>query len=92
MLGRSFSFDPTKGEHIAYPAKADVTEIWHKRLGHYHIQRMLKLTEKDMKKGLPGFADYLPSYSACQFGKQHSLFLNQPGELYKSFSLYILML
>jgi len=71
MMGRNFSFDPTEGEHIAYPANADVTEIWHKRPGHYHIQRMLKLTKKDMTKGLPGFVNYLPSCSACQFGKQH---------------------
>ena len=61
---KSFSFDPTMSEYIAFPAKADVTEIWHKRLGHCHLQRMLKLKKKDLTKGLPSLADYLLNWFA----------------------------
>ncbi|XP_021901157.1 uncharacterized protein LOC110817069 [Carica papaya] len=35
MKGKSFSFNPSKEENIAYSTKVNNTEIWHKRLGHY---------------------------------------------------------
>lgn len=38
MRGKSFSFDPKEEEHTAYPSEGNITEVWHKRLGHYHLQ------------------------------------------------------
>jgi predicted aspartyl protease len=38
MRGKSFSFFPTKKEHTAYSTNISMTEIWHKRLGHCHVQ------------------------------------------------------
>lgn len=40
MKGKFFSFDPIK-ELAAFSTKACNIEIWHKRLGHCHLQRML---------------------------------------------------
>lgn len=71
MRGRSFSFDPTEKEQFAYSTKADVTEIWHKRLDHCHLQALLLLKKEDMTRGLPTLVDHLPSCQACQFGKQN---------------------
>ena len=36
MKDKSFSFDPLKEEQAAYPVIVNNTEVWHKRLGHFH--------------------------------------------------------
>ncbi|KAL5758543.1 hypothetical protein ACOSP7_021154 [Xanthoceras sorbifolium] len=73
MRGKSFSFDPTEEEHIAYSTDVGITEIWHKRLEHCHLQRMLKMKKNDMIRGLPTLVDYIPNCHACQFGKQNRM-------------------
>lgn len=74
MRGKSFSFDPSDEEQMAYNNEVDNTEIWHKRLGHCHLQRMLKLKHLDMTGGgLPDFSNHLPNCDACQFGKLNRL-------------------
>ncbi|KAB5515991.1 hypothetical protein DKX38_026639 [Salix brachista] len=39
MKGKSFSFTPIKEELLAFTTAASHTELWHKRLGHCHLQR-----------------------------------------------------
>ena len=73
MRGKSFSFDPTEEENTAYTTEVSSTEIWHKRLGHCHLQGMLNMKKKDMTRGLPTLADNLPNCNACQFGKQNRM-------------------
>jgi len=73
MRGKSFSFDPIEEEQTAYFTQVSPTELWHKRLGHCHIQRMLNLKKKDMSRGLPVLSDHLPNCNACQFGKQNRI-------------------
>ena len=46
MRGKSFSFDPIEEEQVTYFTQASPTELWHKRLGHCHIQRMLNMKIK----------------------------------------------
>ena len=70
MRNRSFSFDPTNEEYAAYYTQVSPIELWHKRLGHCHLERMLDMKKKDLAKGLPEFSDNLPNCNACQFGKQ----------------------
>lgn len=53
MRLKSFSFDPTEDEQTTYFIHVSSTELWHKRLGHCHIQRMLNMENKDMSRGLP---------------------------------------
>ncbi|KAL4290711.1 hypothetical protein GQ457_14G023780 [Hibiscus cannabinus] len=67
MRGKSFSYDPTEEEQIAFFNKACTTEIWHKRLGHCHLQRMLKMKKIDMIRGMPELDDHLPNCVACHF-------------------------
>ena len=35
MRGKSFTLNPLE-EQIAFPIKENITDVWHKRLGHYH--------------------------------------------------------
>ncbi|RVW77853.1 hypothetical protein CK203_054313 [Vitis vinifera] len=37
MRYKSFSLDPTEEEQAAYSTEEDVTQKWHKRLGHCHL-------------------------------------------------------
>lgn len=65
MKGKSFLFDPTEEEHTAYSTNVNITEVWHKRLGHCHLQRMLKMKKDGVTKGLPVLVDHLPNCHTC---------------------------
>ena len=73
IRGKSFLFDPIEEERVAYFTQASPTELWHKRLGHCHIQRMLNMKKKDMTRGLVVFSDHLLNCIAYQFGKQNRM-------------------
>ena len=88
MKGKSFSFDPIKEELVAFSTKASKTEMWHKRLGHCHLQRMQLMKTKELTVGLPTFEDHLPNCQACPYEKQKRRpFRSQPGEPLASCSL-----
>lgn len=70
MRGKSFALNPLEEEQIAFPIKENVTELWHKRLGHYHHQGLLQMKSKEMANDLPELDDHIPNCKACQFGKQ----------------------
>jgi len=65
MKGKSFSFFPTEEEHTAYSTNTSITETWHKRLGHYHLQRMLTMKKNEVIRGLPALADQMLNCHAC---------------------------
>ena len=72
MRGKSFSFLPFEEEHAAFSTKLNDVEVWHKRLGHCHQQRMLNIKQHDVVKGVPpAFTDSLPNCNGCQFGKKN---------------------
>jgi len=73
MRGKSFSFFPTEEEHTTYSTNISNTKIWHKRLGHCHLQRMLKMKKNEVIRGLPVLADQIPNCHTCQIGKQKRL-------------------
>ena len=78
MKGTSFALNPMEEEHIAFKSKENATEIWHKRLGYFHLLGLLK----KLGEGLSDLDDDLTYYRACKFGKNisnHSL--NKLGEL-----------
>ncbi|GAA0169216.1 hypothetical protein LIER_40722 [Lithospermum erythrorhizon] len=45
MRGKSFSLNPVEEEQVACPAIATTTELWHKRLGHFHHAALLNMKE-----------------------------------------------
>lgn len=70
MKGKSFSLHPLKEEQSAFLLKEDVTQIWHKRVGHYHHQGLLQLKEKELTLDVSKLNEAISSCKACQFGKQ----------------------
>ena len=64
MRSKSFSFDPIE-EEVAYCNDSNAAEIWHKRLGHCRLKRMLRMKKTEMARSLPQFADHLPNCAAC---------------------------
>jgi len=73
MRGKSFSLDPMEEEQAAYPVTVNNTEIWHKRLGHFHHAAVLNMQRKELVQGIPHLESELPSCKACQYGKQARL-------------------
>jgi microsomal dipeptidase-like Zn-dependent dipeptidase len=71
MRGKIFSFLQSKEEHTTFSTKINNIEVWHKQLGHCHLQYMHNMKKNDVVKGLPLFTDQLPNYQTCQFGKQN---------------------
>ncbi|KAL0333113.1 UNVERIFIED_CONTAM: hypothetical protein Scaly_2212800 [Sesamum calycinum] len=53
MNGKSFAFNPLDVEQYDFPYKEDYTQIWHKRVGHYHHQGLLQLIEKELALDFP---------------------------------------
>ncbi|RDX74884.1 hypothetical protein CR513_45321, partial [Mucuna pruriens] len=71
MRDKSFSFDPTQMEYASYYSQVSPTELWHKRLGYCHLERILNMKKKEMFRGLPILLNNFPNCNACQFGKQN---------------------
>lgn len=71
MKGKSFSLSPLEKEQSVFSLKEDVTQIWHKRVGHYHHEGLLQLREKEMALDVPKLDNAISSCQACQFGKQN---------------------
>ena len=36
MREKNFALNPLEDEQITFPIKENITDVWHKRLGHYH--------------------------------------------------------
>ena len=70
MIGKSFALNPLEGEQITFPIRENITEVWYKRLGHYHYQGLIQMKSKMMENDLPDLDDHIPNCKACQFGKQ----------------------
>ena len=69
MRGKNFTLNPLEEEQIAFPIKENITKVWHKRLGHYHHQGLLKMKSKMMAKT---FQTLMITFQiAKQFGKQN---------------------
>ena len=69
MKGKSFALYPLMEEQIAFPENGNVTNLWHKRLGHYHYQGLLQIKSKEMVNGLPELASHVPQFKLCKIGK-----------------------
>ncbi|XP_015167212.1 uncharacterized protein [Solanum tuberosum] len=49
------------------------SELWHKRLRHFHHDAILFMKENKLAKGLPSLEKNLSACEACQYGKQARL-------------------
>lgn len=71
MKAKSFALNPLDEEQIAFSIKKNVTELWYKKVGHFHHHGLLQMKCKKMANDLPEFDDHKPNCSACQFRKQN---------------------
>jgi len=62
MKGKSFSLNPMEERHMAFKSKESDTEIWHKRLRHFHHWGLLQMQSKKLVKGLFHLDDDLTYY------------------------------
>ena len=46
MKGKSFALNPLEEEQVVFSLKENLTEIWHKRLEHYHHQVLFAVERK----------------------------------------------
>ena len=69
MKGKSFALNPLEEEHTAFPIKENITDIWHKRLGHYHHRGLMLMKSKMMAKDFPALDDHISSCRTCHTGK-----------------------
>jgi hypothetical protein len=65
MKGKSFALNPLEEEQTAFPIKENITDVWHKRLGHYHHKGLLQMKSKKMANDLPALDDHIPNCKAC---------------------------
>ena len=66
MKGKSFALNPT-----AFISRVSATEIWHRRLKHFHHRCFLQMQLKKLVEELADIDDDMPPCRACNFGKQH---------------------
>ncbi|XP_022926226.1 uncharacterized protein LOC111433407 [Cucurbita moschata] len=66
MKGKSFALNPT-----VFVSRASATEIWHKRLGHFHHRGLLQMQSKKLVERLLDINDDMSFCRASNFGKQH---------------------
>jgi hypothetical protein len=70
MKGKSFALNPLEEEQTAFPIKENITDVWHKRLGHYHHKGLLQMKSNMMANDLLALDDHISNCKACQSGKQ----------------------
>ena len=69
MNEKSFALNPLEDEQIAFSVKGNISELWHKRLGHFNYKGLLQMKSKEVAIGLPELVNQVPSCKACQIGK-----------------------
>ena len=65
MTAKSFALDLLQEDQAAYSKIASITDIWHKRLSHFHHATVLKLHKNELVQGLPQLESELQGYKAC---------------------------
>jgi len=68
--GKRFAINPLEEEQNTFQMKENVTDLWHKRLGHYHHQALIQLKSKEMANDIHELDDHISNCKACRFGKQ----------------------
>ncbi|GAU44031.1 hypothetical protein TSUD_349630 [Trifolium subterraneum] len=65
---------PVKGKGTiaitSYTVTTSTTDLWHKRLGHFHHSGMDYMLKNQLVRGVPSLTEKAIECEACQFGKQ----------------------
>ena len=73
MRGKNFALNLLKEERAVVSQENNVTDLWHKRLEHFHHNGVLYMKKNQLAVGLPDLKQNLPTCIACQYGKQSRL-------------------
>ncbi|KAH0633032.1 hypothetical protein KY284_035818 [Solanum tuberosum] len=73
IRGKSFALYLLDEEQAAVIKLENNSELWHKRLGHFHHDAILFIKENQLAEGLQSIEKNLPACEACQYGKQTRL-------------------
>jgi len=69
MRAKSYALNLMEEEQIVFPSMTNNTELWHKRLGHFHLVGLLYMQKHALVKGVSMLEDKLTDRVACQYGK-----------------------
>lgn len=82
-----------QNEDICLAAVQDQTILWHRRLGHVHMELINKLVTKNLVKGLPKLKyEKTGICNACQLGKQSRNSFTSKNQVSTSLPLQLLHL
>lgn len=70
MKARTYALNLMEEEQIAFSSTCSNIELWHKRLGHFHLAGLQYMQKHALVKGVPRLEDKLDDCVACQYGKQ----------------------
>ena len=73
MKGKSFSLDWEQANSCAHPNLANQSQLWHKRLGHFHYSAISFMHKNELVQGLPMAEAGTEVCEVCQMGKQSRL-------------------
>ena len=91
MKGKSFSLDLMEKEQAAYQVSLRTTNLWHKRLGHYHHAAVFLMQKRELVQGLDPLEESISSCKALA-SRQGYPFHRRLGGPLESFNSYILTL
>ena len=71
-MDNCYSINPTtKTSLVCSRAKLDITELWHRRLGHINYRDLVHVANKERVKGIPKLSsEPKPICGDCMKGKQ----------------------
>ena len=70
MRAKSYALNLMEEEQIVFSNTCNNIELWHKRLGHFHLARLLCMQKHAFVKGVSFLEDKLDDCLACQYDKQ----------------------
>nr|KYP38814.1 Retrovirus-related Pol polyprotein from transposon TNT 1-94 [Cajanus cajan] len=73
MKGKNFSLDLMEEVQAAVSSTINVTELWHKRMGHFNHVALLNMKKDNIVEGLASLESDLNNCNACKYGKQYRL-------------------
>ncbi|KAI4353686.1 hypothetical protein L6164_002617 [Bauhinia variegata] len=69
MRAKSYALNLMEEEQIAFSSMTNNADLWHKRLGHFHLAGLLYMQKHALVKGVSMLEDKLANCVACQYGK-----------------------
>ena len=69
MRAKSYALNLIEEKQIAFSSMTTNVELWHKRLGHFHLAGLLYMQKHALVKGVSMLEDKLADCMTCQYDK-----------------------